>query len=129
MSSLHGRHPCPPASWGGRIARSSPHSEPVGITPAVPWEREYRLHHLITTLNSIALLLGRGTAWYYTSQFGAPSSMSLAATSLTRALRQPLRSFSIKGGASRFFQRGGSDNCKPWLRLERRSRSTSRALS
>eukprot|EP00966_Prymnesium_polylepis_P183303 4248079-Prymnesium_polylepis.1 len=48
MSPLHGRHPWVPASWGGRITRSSPYSEPVGITPTAPNGREYytRVSHI-----------------------------------------------------------------------------------
>eukprot|EP00966_Prymnesium_polylepis_P077695 1800090-Prymnesium_polylepis.1 len=41
MSPLHGRHLWVPASWGGRIPRPSPYSEPVGITPTAPRGQEY----------------------------------------------------------------------------------------
>jgi hypothetical protein len=98
MSPLHGRHPWVPASWGGRITRSSPYSEPVGITPTAPRGREYYTRVSHSTSQQYRTVVEKRAARYYTSQFGVPSSIALAATSLTRALRAPLRSFSIEGG-------------------------------
>eukprot|EP00966_Prymnesium_polylepis_P007180 165653-Prymnesium_polylepis.1 len=103
MSPLHGRNPWVPASCGGRITRPSPYSEPVGITPTAPRGREYytRVSHIPP--QQYRTVVEKRTARYYTKQFGVSSSIALALTSFTRALRVPLKSFSTEGGAPEFF--------------------------
>ena len=87
MSSHHGRNPWVPASWGGRISRPSPHSEPVGITSATPRGPEYHTRVSHIPPQQYRTVVEKRTAWYYTSQFGVSSSIALALTSFTRALR------------------------------------------
>eukprot|EP00966_Prymnesium_polylepis_P115017 2658417-Prymnesium_polylepis.1 len=90
MSPLHGRNPWRPASWGDRITRSSPQSEPVGIKPAASRGLEHHARVSLVSPQQYRTVVEARTAGYYTSHFGVTPSLALACTSFARALVAPL---------------------------------------